>query len=111
MTTNIIDGGNKTVELFDDKELSSFGDYLPDIHYNGILVPKANMTSEDIVSFFKEFGVEVSIMDDLEDWNCTFENCSLCEVSYGNGLLGDGSIAPSISLMFCDKPNEYWRGH
>ena len=109
--TKLIDVENKTVELFDDKELLPLGDYIPDLHWNQILVPKGNMNKDEIINLFKEHGVEVSICDDLSYWNCTFENCSLITIGYGNGLLGDGSIAPSIKLTFCENPNRSWKGY
>ena len=87
-------------------------EYIPDMDYNGILVDKKDLkTSDDVITFFKGFGVIVSVYDDLEYWNCTFENCDLSVVSHGNGLLDDGSVAPSITLTFCDTPNKYWRGY
>lgn len=69
------------------------------------------INGETVKGFFAQWGIEISYMQNEHEFVGTFENCCLSVVSHGNGLLGDGSIKPSITLTFCDKPNEYWRGY
>ena len=98
------------VEIFDEELEENLGDYLPDMDWNQILVPKT-IPLEQIFQFFEKKGIQISIEDDYLDWICSFENCNFYKESYGNALLGDGSISPSITLHFCNSPNRFWRGH
>lgn len=76
---------------------------------NQVLIFNTNISINKVCNFFIKRGIFISFLDVKNEYNIIFENCHISQ-SYGNALLGDGSVEGGIIVTPCNSPNTYWRG-
>lgn len=107
------DGEKKEIEDFIGySELDkAFGEdnYIIDGNNNQLLILNMNISIRKVCNFFIKRGIFISFLDIEDEYNIIFENCHISQ-SYGNALLGDGSVEGGIIVNPCNSPNTYWRG-
>ena len=107
------DGEKKEIENFIGySELEeAFGEdnYIIDGNNNQLLILNMNISIRKVCNFFIKRGIFISFLDIEDEYNIIFENCHISQ-SYGNALLGDGSVEGGIIVNPCNSPNTYWRG-
>lgn len=107
------DGEKKKIENFIGySELEeAFGEdnYIIDGNNNQLLILNMNISIRKVCNFFIKRGIFISFLDIEDEYNIIFENCHISQ-SYGNALLGDGSVEGGIIVNPCNSPNTYWRG-
>ena len=104
----LYDVDGKAVEFnLDTLEKALDCDVYPDLDYNCIYLPVR--ATKPLARILEGHGFKVSIDEGYHGVGSfvDIENGLITAISHGNGLLGDGSISPSFTIVFVDDPAEH----
>ena len=106
--SKLYDVEGKIVEFDWDKLEETLGcDIDPDMDYNVIYLPVR--ATKALARILEGHGFEVSIDEGYHGIGSYVEikNGLISSLSYGNGLLGDGSVGCSFGIVFCENSAEH----